>query len=319
MFHYFRDTAESARKNIVRNALAGMAVFCVISGLWVATISIKYNYFTLGTVGDYVVRLVGPDNRAVPEFYGPERDDPVYWAGLLKPAYATALSAWDDPSFVSRKLMMDKATLWSDPAYLIKYMLKNVSKILQIVFTKFFSFLSIPVLIAYVLLCLQPLNKLIRRCDILYPFATLLLYSSGLTLFIVHLHNVRYFWLDNVLLLLMAGQVLTLLFRNEFFSSSLRKNVLTVLVALSFIILPAGPILEQKSTRGKRLYALSAELKKTYSMQGNIASDDKWGDTLQVVYDLRNNFNSTVSFYGMPKKNQSSEEILNELRTNAVD
>lgn len=319
MLHYFRKTTGADRKNILRTAIAGLVVFCVISSVWVAAISIKYNYFTLGTVGDYVVRLIGPENKAVPEFYETEADDPPYWAGLLKPSYAyeTALSAWDDPTNVSKKYVMGRATLWSDPEYLAKNTVKNIFKIIQIIFVKFFSFLSIPIILIYFLFCLQPLKKLILRSDILYPLITLMLYSMGLTLFIVHLDNVRYFWLDNILLLLMAGQILTVLFRNEFFSNNSRRNILTGVVILSFLYSPVT-IVFQKPARGKKLYALAKELKENYNIQGNIATNARWGDTLQVAYNLKYNFNTPIYDYGMTQKGQSDEAVLNELKAHNI-
>ncbi|MDO8281287.1 MAG: hypothetical protein Q7U10_01465 [Thermodesulfovibrionia bacterium] len=312
---FLRCKTAIEKKNVFRNAVVGLVVFFMVSGVWVYLISSKYGSFTFGTAGDYMSKLLGPEVRADYQFEDTQEDDPVYWAGLLKPSYETALSAWDDPSFMLNKFYPKTVKLTSDPKYLVQRMLKNTRIVIQTVFVKWFSFLSIPIIIAYILFCIQPLDKLLQRGDIIYPLATVVLFSAGLTPFVVNIDNVRYFWFDNILLLLMGGQVLSVLIRNEFFSG-LRMSILIIFFVLSFI---AGPLRNviQKPARGEDNYALFEKLK-AYNVQGNIASDDKWSDALQVAYHLKLDNDGTF-FYGVPKKNQSGEALLHELKSHNID
>ncbi len=315
ILHYLRNTTEATKKNVLRNAIVGIALFSLISGVWVAMISSKYNYFTIGTAGRYNLALVSSEMQGNPKLRGQQTSDPVYYAGLLKPSYETALSAWDDPTLVEVKPQTEARGNFK---YRVKHMFKNSYRIIQI-FVNFFSFLSISIIIAYILFCIRPFHKLILRGDILYPLVTMGLYSAGYTPFIIYFDNIRYFWIDNVLLLLMGGQVLTVLFRSEFFDNNIKKNLLITFFVLSFVILPVRDII-QKNTRGEENYTLFRKLESEYNIQGNIASNDKWGYTLELVYHQNlNRLNNRSYYYGMPKKNQSNKDLLNELRTHNID
>lgn len=319
MLHYLRSSTKVEKKNLLRNAFAGITLFSIICGIWIFFISSKYNHFTIGTAGDYNLAIVSPEVQGDPEFGGQQKSDPVYYAGLLKPPYKTALSAWDDPTYVSEKFL-GKTEFWGNFKYLVKHIFKNTYRIIQI-FLRFFSFLSIPVIIVYILLCIQPYNKLILQGDILYPLVTMVLYSAGYTPFVVYFDNIRYFWIENVLLLLMGGQVLTVLFRNEFFNNNIRKNVLVLFFVLSFIIIPLRDII-QKPVRGERLYSLFKKLESQYDIRDNIASNDKWGDTLQLTYYFnfdKKEIDDRVYYYGMPRKNQNNQALLKELKDNNID
>ncbi len=184
ILHYLRSSVRARRINVLRNAVAGFVLFGLISGVWVGLISGKYDYFTIGTAGKYNLALVSSEIEGTPSELGEQQtSDPVYYAGLLKPSYKTALSAWDDPSFVEIE-SLGQTKLFGDLKRQVKHVIKNSYRIIQI-FVKFFSFLSIPIIIVYILFCIQPFNKLILRGDILYPLVTIGLYSAGYTPFII--------------------------------------------------------------------------------------------------------------------------------------
>ena len=321
VFHFFRATAKEQRKNIVRNAVAGMVVFTIISGAWIAAMGIKYGYFTIGTAGSYGIAKLGPGMFTKPVFGEPENSDPVYYAGLLKPSYETALSVWDDPSYVSGKYFGHKKTDFrSAVVFYAEYAAGNAYRIIVEVCTRFFSLLSLPILLVYVFLCIKPLNKLILRSDILFPVFTIILYTGGLTIVVVSDDTIRYFWLDNILLFLMGGHILTVLFRSEFFSAKARQNVLLVFLIGSFLFVPFKDIVN-KPSRGENNYIMSKEIERQYNIKGNIASNDRWGDTLQLTYYLNMDKVGTedrIYYYGMPKKNQGDVEMLKELKSHDI-
>jgi len=315
VLHYLRDIVKTERINVLRNAIVGFLAFFIISSIWIYLISSKYNHFTFATAGDYMSKLLGPDIGATYEFDSPQSDDPVYYAGLFKPPYATALSTWDDPTYVSINFLGNVRKLSNSPKYLLKRMFVNSIRVIKIIFVRYFSFLSIPIIIGYILFCIQPPAKLLTRGDVLYPLATVFLYSAGLTPFVVHIDNLRYFWLDNILLLLMGGQILTVLFHNEFFDNA-RKSILSIFFILSFIVVPIGNTIH-KPDRVEKNYTLFKKIAE-YNIHGNIASNDNWSDTLQIIYFLKLYKNDGIQYYGVPKKGQS-EDLLNELRANNIN
>lgn len=320
--HYFRNSAVESKKGVLRNAVIGMALFAIISGAWILLISSKYNYLTIGTAGKYNLALTSQTLQAIPEFEGIEKGkevDPVYYAGLLKPPYETALSTWDDPTYVSEKIL-GKIKPWGSIKYIFRYVVTNAYRTMRI-FVSFFSFLSTPILIIYILFCIQPFSKLIEQGSMLYLLTTLVLYTGGNTLALVYIDTVRYLWIDNILLLLMGGHVLTVLFRSEFFSGKTRKYVLTAFFVLSFIFIPLRDTF-QKPSRGENNFKIFRILEDRYNIHGNIASNDRWGDTLQLVYYLnlgKSDKDRWTYYYGMPKKNQTDEDLLKELKTHNID
>ncbi len=316
ILHYLRCHDSASRSNVLKNAAAGLMLFVLICGTWIGLISFKYGYFTVGTAGRYNLQLVSAAMQGDPELGGQQQSDPVYWAGLLEPPYDTAFSAWDDPSLVEVSSGEGAAFSLEHRA---KHVLKNSYRILQ-VFTKFFSIFSIPVILAYLFLCLKPVKKLLQAGDIIYPLMTVGLYSAGYTPFIVYFDNVRYFWLCNVLLLFMAGKLLTQIISYRRFSESIIiRNIFIVLCILSFILIPLRQI-PQKPERGERLFSLYSLLQDRYDISGNIASNDRWGDTLQFVYHQNYETHEGVSlYYGMPVKKPGEDGLLSELRAEGID
>lgn len=317
VFHYMGAQAGEQKRNVIRNAVLGFLLFSVISGSWIALMSSKYGYFTIGTAGEYNVAKLGPGMYPEPVFGEPKDGDPVYYAGLLKPPYPTALSVWDDPSYVSEKYFTrSNAGAWRTIVFYAKFVVGNSGKVL-LMFIRSFSIFSIPILIVYLLFCIRPLKELFSRSEHLFPLFTIMLFSGGYTTAIVSDDTVRYFWLDITLLMLMCGHILTVLFRSEFFNAKARQNVLLIILVGSFLVVPFKDIVN-KPSRGENNYIRSDEIERQYNIKGNIASNDRWGDTLQLTYYLNMDKVKTddrVYYYGMPKKNQSDAEILNELKS----
>ena len=93
---------------------------------------------------------------------------------------------------------------------------------------------------------------------------------------------------------------------------------MAIIFVSSFILMPFYEMI-QKYDRGEQNYMLSRELKQGYNIHGNIAANDKWGYTLELMYNLKNNFGSEVYYYGMPNKHQGDENILSEFKSNNID
>ncbi len=77
------------RKNLIFRASAAMLVFLGICTAWAAVLTCKYGHFTYGSTGQYNWAYNGPDFRL-----------PTHHRGLLAPPNGSAISAWDDATYL---------------------------------------------------------------------------------------------------------------------------------------------------------------------------------------------------------------------------
>jgi hypothetical protein len=316
IFHFIRCATEQEKRNVLRNVIAGMVIFSVISGAWITVISIKYNRFTISNMGSANFSAMAP---GLPD-KGYELSNPMFHDGFFPPSNKTAFSAWEDPTYVVSKL-----SYWNpveSPLYL-KHFLKNISKNVIECIRIFGSYsrLSFAIIIAYILLLLvQPFNKEKFRGDMLYSFFTLLLFTGGYMPF--HL-ELRYLWIDNILLLLMGGYVLTMLFQHAFFKSNMRKNILIFFFAMSFMLTPIKSFVQAAHDNiNREMYDLALIIKNKYKIQGNIASNrewesvpihDSWHKTFRLAYHLNSRY------YGQAKQDISDTDLENELKRHNIE
>jgi hypothetical protein len=311
ILHYFKKSFGANKRNVLKNAVIGFALFFLISGIWISVISNKYGYLTFSTMRKTNFNSPGPDAMGA----GLEFGVPVFYKGLYEPPNETAFVVWEDPSFLEG----NKWSPWESWTYFkhfIRLVLKNIAEGLLIF--ESFSTLSIAIIIAYILLlCVQPKDKILSRGDLLYPLLTLVLYTGGYIFF--HLEQ-RYLWLTNILLLLMGGHILYELFQKDFYRSNLRKSILIIFFIGSFIFTPSRHVLQAgKGNMDMEMYYMSTDLKK-YNIQGKIASNreyvpihDAWHKTFRLAYFLNSRY------YGQARENTGDEELENELRKYAID
>ncbi|MBI4847187.1 MAG: hypothetical protein HY808_01230 [Nitrospirae bacterium] len=308
IFHYIKNKTGAERAGVLKNGVAGMLVFALLSGFWIFAISSKYGHFAVGTAGSYNFSQIGPE---LPQMS--EQPEPVLFMGLIEPSNKTAVSIMEDPTYM-------KVQSWSpfqSQRYFMhfaKHVLNNIYNI-AFVFNKF-SLLSGVIIIAYVILIFY-YGRMFHNTELLYPLSTLILFSAGYTPFIIDVNNERYIWLANILLLLMCGHLLTKLFSTGSFISGLWRNILMFIFILSFLKLPLG-VISEKPDRGERNLGLFSGIESVYDLHGRIASNDRWGDTLQIVY-YKNMRDNRSQYLGMPKKGQSDDALLNELKVYDID
>jgi hypothetical protein len=314
--HFIRCSTKQEKRNVLRNAIAGIVLFSIISGAWITVISNKYNQFTISNMGKANFSGMAP---GLPD-KGLELGNPLFYEGFFPPSNKTAFSAWEDPSFALSKL-----TFWNpvESAAYLKHFIKNISKNVIECIRIFGSFsrLSYTIIIAYILLLIvQLFNKEILRGDMLYSFFTLLLFTGGYMPF--HL-ELRYLWIDNILLLLMGGYVLNMLFQHAFFKNNYRKNILIVFFVLSFMLTPLKSFVQAGHYNiNKEMHNLSLILQDKYNIQGNIASNreweciaihDSWHNTFRLAYHLNS------KYYGQAKRDISDSELENEFKKYNLD
>lgn len=309
ILHYFKDPAK--RNNILKSAVAGFILFSLISGAWIVTISDKYDHFTFSTMTKTNFNSPGPDAMGG----GLEFGVPVFYKGLYAPPNETAFVVWEDPSNLEGH-KWSPFDSWSYFKHFIKLILKNIAEGLLIF--ESFSTLSVVIVIAYLLSFLaQPKGKPLSRENLLYTLFTIALFTGGYLLF--HLEQ-RYLWLVNILLLLMGCQVLSDLFKKDFFESNLRKNILVAVFIVSFIFTPSRHILQaSKYTMDQYMYYVSTDLEK-YNIKGNIASSreyvpvhDSWHKTFRLAYWLGGRY------YGQVRDMISDKELESDLKEHNIE
>ena len=300
-FHYFKNIKN--KKSIMKNLLVGLALFMIISGAWSAIISDKYNKITFGTSGTYNYDVVGPTSVGHPTEY--------IYEGFIKPPYANVTSAWEDPTYL-------KVTSWnpfqskSNFIYQINKLEYNIQILISIF--ELFSYLSLIILLASVILSLKSFKKLIADVNILYPLITILIFSAGYLLILL---EARYLWIVFILLMLMGGYLLELIFK-RIKLTNLGETVLIIVFIVSFLITPFSGLISfhyvgsDGGYVGKDIYDMSQTVESQYPVNGNIASNGNeengaYRSTLHMSYFLGTNY------YGFSKYNESDSDLKADL------
>jgi hypothetical protein len=168
---------------VLKNLFTGLTLFFIISGLWISTISVKYDEITIGTSGEYNQDLMGPGSKGHPVFFQGSDEN--------------AISAWEDPSYIKIS-SWSPLNSWNNFNYEISLIRKNVQDTLDILIS--FSYLSLIIILTYFLLFIWSSKKKILNGNVLYPLLTIGLYSAGY--FLIWVED-RYLWIIYILLFLM--------------------------------------------------------------------------------------------------------------------
>ncbi len=316
ILHYIRTDLKEDKTKVVRNAIAGIVIFLIIISPWVYLISSKYGHFTVSNMGKGNFAAHAPGMPLT----GYEVGGPMFHRGFFPPPNASAISAWEDPSFIWQDIQSwSPLESLSNFKYFVKLVGKNIFECLGIY--QSFSRLAVTILIAYLLiLSKRPFSRKLLRGDLLYSFFTLILYSGGYVPF--HL-ELRYLLTINILLLLMGGYLLNMLFQNEFFSNVTRKNLLIGFFILSFMLTPLKSYMQSDNVNiNKEMYMLGSILKNKFNVHGNIASNrewehvaihDSWHKTFRLSYWLNS------KYYGQAKLDITDEDLEKELKKNNIE
>lgn len=266
-YYYFKYN--SNKSNILKNLALGLAIFFIISGAWTTIISIKYNYLTFGTSGKYNFEEVGP----VQHYQG----CPI-WNGFMNPPYESSISAWEDPSYFNLK-SWNPFSSFKSFFYLLNLIIKNIYKLIGFLYSISYYFPLI--LIIYLSFLITPVNKLISAPEEkILPIITIFIFCTG---YVLVFTEFRYFFIVYILLMFMGGYLLNTLFNSKF----LNKGIISLIIIFFTASLIAMPItsLTNNKHMGKEFYEESLELKE-YGIKGNIASNDKYGESLNLAYYL---------------------------------
>jgi hypothetical protein len=286
-WHYRRSGRHPA---VALNAAAGLVTCAIVALPWIAALSAKHGGLSIGTAGPRTYAYVGPHSRG--DTLGPH--------GLVPPPNPTAVSAWEDPStdmlekwspFESRENLRHQAGL-------MVHNLKDVATGLQS-----FSPLALVILGAYAILAVW-VGKL-RKTGI--PLLTMAVYGAG---YLCVMIEVRYLWPLCVLLVLMAGVLLSH-GRRVVELGPAGWRVAAAVCLGSFLVMPGLHLLRDFDS-GRDLRELADLLRQRYGVGGNIAAHNQYRTPLYLAYHLDGRFFGT-SDRTLPERLMEDVILQNEI------
>jgi hypothetical protein len=283
---YFHESTHDKKVKIKKNLVLGLVIFLILSGVWVGIISSKYNELTIGTSGYNNFANIGPGHP------GTE----INYQGLTPPLNQnTKISTWNPLSSVQSFI------------YYLNIIGNNIIKTL-LIFLYFSIFSLLILIIALIYVIKYKKEKVSRRLS--YILITILIYSGGYSLIFV---EARYLWIIYILILLI-GVYLLKSFNEKGLIKNKIKNILLIILVFSFIITPIiGLINIANEPLNNGLYDISSTLKNDYNVQGNIASNNNYIESLTITSYL----NST--YYGEPQKTINQTTLDKELKQNNIN
>lgn len=293
LFYYLKGMTIN-KKGVQQNFLLGMIVFLTISGLWIGTLSLKYDKLTIGTATEYNYAITGPEYSA----------HPVYFMGLIKPPNDSATSTWEEPSLVN----LSDWSPFESGAY-FKYQMETFSENLFkfTIFIEYYSILSLAIIILSLYFIIKQKTRKSFKTRLIYIMITIFIYSSGYLLIDI---QDRYIWPVIILLMFCGFYLLDNMHNDKILSLKLR-NVYLILLMISFILAPVMKFTLDPTT-DVNSYFLSETLKNEYNIHGHIASNENWEPTNRIAFYLNS------QYYGLPKNVNKSNELEKELLANNI-
>ncbi|MFA6584030.1 MAG: hypothetical protein WCS77_07025 [Elusimicrobiaceae bacterium] len=272
--------APEKREVLLRRWLAGVMVFFFITAAWIVSVSFKYGPVTFSTTGAYNRNIVGPAYKG----------HPVNCEGLFEPKDAKALSVWEDPSQIPTR----RWSVFSDEGFIhqLKLLVKNTGHTL-------FAFESISVFSVFILagmlwLAIREIKRGAERPAMFFFLLAIAVYCGGYLLVTV---RPRYLYPVYVLLFAGGAGFLEMLFCSGKFKPLVPRCAAVLFVA-SFLITPAANIAEAFGS-GRQYFSSAGFIASRYGVEGNIASNSRWMESLYLTYWL-NEFYRDKTLAGKP-------------------
>jgi len=294
-YRFWTGQEAQYRKRICQAFLKGVLVFAILCAPWVGFLSGKYGKLTLNTTGAYNLAVVGPG------YIG----HPVNFQGFFPPPNETALSVWEDPTYIPVKSWSPLAS-----SELFRHQLSLLLKNSFAVFDAYQSvtFFSFAIMLLFLLLSCRGLASGSGGQKWLFPLASLILYSVGYMPIVV---RARYFYFCYLLLYVMGAAALGQLFKSGFFTPSGRKITIGAFL-LSLWISPLANLIGNFG-QGREIVPLARRLEVSLPLGGErIASNTFWMETLYLSYY------TGARYYGEARKGASPGEVRGELEKYGV-
>lgn len=279
-----RDPRE--RRQMVRTAAAGLTAFVVVAGAWVGALGWKYDRFLIDSTGAYNRALVAPGSTG----------HPMHRVGFLAPPNPTAVSAWEDPTYLPLPVVAPPAPgearppAWRPVAH-------RLNRLLDLAIG--YCPLAPLVLVAGLGLAMVGFRRPGRdgppRSSLWIPLLAVLIYGGGYALVDVAW---RYVFVVAILLPLLAGELLTVegrRWRDRFAARSSRARLMARGLTVIMLALLLMPLVTKPAKQLWQYYhydngvaprEIAAQLRGVVPPGARIASNGAWHVTLDLALRL---------------------------------
>jgi hypothetical protein len=268
----WKQSDPGKRALVIRQYAVGLVIFLMISGLWIAIMSHKYETLTVGQAGLFNWALVGPESEDYPMF-----------KGLHPPPNHTAVHALEDPS-----LFMGKMKMWNpvesrdDLFHFLRLAAKNSWDIY--LYHVSYNPLAVVFLLGIALMLAWSPAHFFRRMEIAIPLFAVFIYLGG---FIPLLIQDRHLCFTFLVALAMGGCTLEILFSRQFFRDGKVRAVVILLMIASATLTPLRALVQGALIPPNRdTYELSRVLREAGHTRGAIASNGHFIETMGLAYHL---------------------------------
>lgn len=297
--YYRRDKESPYRRNLPQYFACGLAIFLILSSVWISLISFKYGRLTLSTTPQRAWSFTSPGIKT----------QTLRLIGLFPPPNPTAISAWEDPSFLPVNLWSPLASFKNLGHFLLN-ILKNLLEILIIFYRHSIFYLPV-IFYLLTIACLWLFKKYYFPSSIIsLSLLSFFLYPLGyLFLFLQE----RFIWIEFVWLIIFTGIILSTL-GHHFSWVKKWSSLLLIICLLSYTHLPLKYLfkdydrISEYGTSGREIYSISQVLTRNYQIRGRVASNDRWNESLFLAYY------TGCQYFGQIKENLKREELIKELK-----
>ena len=296
-FIYWANATDKQKKRTIAvNFLSAIVVFSLVSGVWIGLISNKYHKLTVSTAGGFSLSLVRPNSTGYP----------MHTDGFLTPPNATAVSAWEDPTYI-------KSVTWNpfssddDFRFFIKHILKNALKYLRGIAKNYIFILTIIYFIVTIFFLKRRLDKKVS-----YIILTILLYPLGY--FFLYYDGLRHVRINIFLFYILSAYIIDGIFvkyqNNKIITVSISLILFVSLLALTLTRVNH----DYKTNIFNDIYSTSNKLNKYYNMENkNIANQaGNWNYTCKLSFFLK------ARYFGMAKADITDEQLRMDLIANKI-
>ncbi len=270
LIYYFKKF--KADKNIIKNLALGLLVFFLISGSWMLILDKKYGELTIGTSGKYNYDALGPDIQL---------NHPMNIYGQVKPPDSSAVSGWEDPSYVKLKSWSPFES-WSNFCYQLSIIGKNILELILVML--WFS----PIMLLVILLGFVTAFRSSDETFKLEVMSLLVIITVFILGYLPYFIQARYFYLVYLLSFILGCLILNSLIQRKDFNK-INKRLLLFIFFFLFVILPSITLIYHANSYNG-IYELSETLKNNYNVHGNIASDSEAKTSLYLTYFLESSY-----------------------------
>jgi hypothetical protein len=264
MLWRLRVLQESRRRHLAL-AAASFATCGVIVAAWTSALSLKYDRFIMGSAGAYNHALHHPI----------ERGHPHHIDGLQRPPNATAVSAWEDPTYTAIHGWSPFAST-RNLLHQLRRMHENARS--TIVALQWYSLLSIGIVFAALLFAGGRLEPGPGK-PLLVLLLAVLIQPLGYLLFQV---TARYLAPTAVGLCLIGAFLVS---RSRWLpAGTLRSTAALVLLCASFAVEPAQSLWRQRGM-GQLDHTRSVALQGVIPRGSRVASNTQWARTMRISLD----------------------------------